>query len=625
MKLLTIDFETYYDQKYSLSKMTTEAYIRDPRFEVIGVSIKVENTPAIWYSGPHVDKLLAGIDFSDKAVLAHNTAFDGAILAWRYGVKPKMWLDTLSMARAGVGQIVGNSLKALVQHFKLGEKGDEVVRALGKRRKEFTKAELDAYGSYCTTDTELTYKLFKRLMKDFPPKELQVIDMVLRLYTEPYLQLNGYLLDKHITSQMVAKTTLMEDLDLPHMTEDEIKTMLMSNDKFAAFLEALDVDVPMKTSKANGKPTWALSKSDTAFTKLLEHDNPRVSKAVAARLGVKSTIEYTRALSMKGISERGPLPVMLNYYGAHTGRFSGGDKMNLQNLPRGGTLRKAVQAPPGMKLVACDLSQIEARIVAYVAGQTDLVEAFAEGRDIYSEFASEIYLRKVTKENKLERFVGKTSILGLGYGMGPEKFQGTLAIGQGGLRVHIDLDEAQRIVQLYRTKNWRIEAFWRNAKKALVNMAAGNKGTIMGMLDYDGEIIRLPNGMPLRYNMLTDYGSGGLAYVSDMRQFRHAMKRAFEGGEQNGDGLTRIYGGKCVENIVQALARIVIVDHMLTIGRRYKVVLQVHDEIVILVNEDEAEEAMAFVVDVMSQEPAWAPGLPVACEAGIGDNYGECK
>lgn len=625
MKLLTLDFETYYDQQYSLSKMTTESYIRDPRFEVIGVSIKVENTPAVWYSGPHVDKLLAGIDFSDKAVLCHNTAFDGAILAWRYGIKPKLWLDTLSMARAGVGQIVGNSLKALVQHFELGAKGDEVVRALGKRRKQFTKAELDAYGTYCTTDTELTYKLFKRLMQDFPPKELRVIDMVLRMYTEPYLQLNRKLLVNHVYEQNMKKITLMEDLDVPNMTEDEIKDILMSNDKFAAFLEALGAEVPTKTSKATGKPTWALSKSDTDFTKMLQHDNPRVSAAVAARLGVKSTIEVTRANAMAGIAERGALPVMLNYYGAHTGRFSGGDKMNLQNLPRGGTLRKAVQAPPGMKLVACDLSQIEARIVAYVAGQTDLVKAFAEGRDIYSEFASEIYLRKVTKENKLERFVGKTSILGLGYGMGAEKFQGTLAIGQGGLQVKIDLDEAYRIVQLYRTKNWRIEAFWRNAQRALINMAAGQKGEIMGMLDYDGEIIRLPNGMPLRYNMLTNYGGEGLAYVSDIRQFRHAMKRAFEGGQQSGNGLTKIYGGKCVENIVQALARNVIVDHMLTIGQRYKVVLQVHDEIVILVSEDEAEEAMAFVVDVMSQEPAWAPGLPVACEAGIGDNYGECK
>jgi DNA polymerase len=314
---------------------------------------------------------------------------------------------------------------------------------------------------------------------------------------------------------------------------------------------------------------------------------------------------------------------MLNYYGAHTGRFSGGDKMNLQNLPRGGTLRRALCAPKGKVLIACDSAQIEARMVAWLAGQDSLLHSFREGRDVYCEFASEVYGRKITKADKLERHVGKTAVLGLGYGMGMFKFRDTLALGAGGIKVTLTEDEANRIVKTYRTKYPMIQALWDRCGWALGQMTAGREGDIKpGVVTFGHEHIRLPNGMWLQYPLLRR-GDEGFKFVSDSRAMLSAVKAKVTG--EPFDGWTYIYGGKVTENIVQALARIVVCDQMVEIGQRYKVVLQVHDEVVIMVDEAEAEEAKAFVEDVMRKPPVWAPDLPVNCEANVGANYGECK
>jgi len=209
---------------------------------------------------------------------------------------------------------------------------------------------------------------------------------------------------------------------------------------------------------------------------LLEHPKASVRTIVEARLGTKSTIEETRTQRFLGVAERGRIPIMLNYYGAHTGRFSGGDKLNLQNLPRGGALRRALAAPAGKCVVACDSSQIEARLVAYLAGQDDLVQSFREGRDVYSEFATDVYQRRIVKTDKVERHVGKTCVLGLGYGMGPTKFQHSLATGF--ITVQVDDNEAQTIVALYRNKYHRIQAFWNWCNHQLSEIVAGASGEL---------------------------------------------------------------------------------------------------------------------------------------------------
>lgn len=616
-KLITLDFETFYSKEFSLSKITTERYIRDPQFQTIGFGYKINDGRSEWVTGSDavIRDALNSLDIPNSNLICHNMAFDGAILAWRYGITPKYYFDTLSMARPITGQTVGGSLAALAKKFMLGEKGKEVVNALGMRLEDFGFTQLHAYGEYCKNDVDLTYTLFHILRQYTTPQELYIIDMMLRMYTDPVLILGKDGLTQHLVDVKHKKEVLMNRID-----QSIGRDALMSNPKFAEVLQKLGVEPPTKISARTNKEAYAFGKTDVAFKALLEHPDERVQAVVSARLGVKSTLEETRTEAFIGISERGPLPILLNYYGAHTGRASGGDKVNLQNLPRGGALRRAIQAPEGHKLVAVDSSQIEARVVAWLAGQDDLVDCFAQGRDIYSEFATDVYGKTVTKADKVERFVGKTCILGLGYGMGKDKFKTTLKIGMGGVSADVSIDEATRIVNLYRGKYDKIVELWGQGQAALKAMTSGYTYELgVGIkLKCTPDGIELPNGMMVRYNNLRSDGQGG--YLYDSRY-----------------GPVKIYGGKVIENVVQALARIVVFNQMAKIdqwcrkqdnpasGRRYKVALTVHDEVVSVCPENTAQATYDFMMDAMSKPPSWAPTLPVACEGDIGNNYAECK
>lgn len=603
MDIVTIDFETYYDKEYSLSKMTTESYVRDSRFEVIGVGVKVNDGPVDFYSGSNVSGFLNSLDYTNKAILCHNTAFDGAILSWLFGIKPKLWLDTMSMARPYHGTTIGCSLKALAKHYGLPEKGDEVINAISKRRSDFTAQAMAAYADYCVNDIEITYKLFRKLRKLVPASELRLIDLTIRMFTEPRFELDRAVLETHLDSVQQAKAKLLNKLS-PNGDHEKLKQVLMSNDIFADVLRKLGVDPPMKISQRTEKPAYAFAKTDKEFQALLEHSSTAVQNLAAARIGVKSTLEETRTESFLAIERRGPLPIMLNYWGAHTGRFSGGDKINLQNLPRKGALRRAMKAPKGYVVVASDLSQIEARMLAYVAEQNDLVQSFANGDDVYSVFASEVYGRKITKADEKERFLGKTAILGLGYSMSAAKFIESVRILSKG-KITIDEETATNVVSVYRRKNHKVTKFWRLCEHALAQMALGNSGQMGPYLRYEKNRIYMPNGVPLVYHGL--YASTSSFYY-DTRKGRES-----------------IYGGKLTENIIQGLARQVIAEMMVKTSERYRPALQVHDEIVYLVPETEAAEAVEYIKTAMSTPPHWADGLPVSCEVGVGPSYGDAK
>jgi DNA polymerase len=604
MEVVTIDFETYYDKEYSLRNMTTESYIRDMRFGIIGVAMKRGDAPAEWYSGPDVSGFLRQVDYSSVAILCHNTVFDGAILSWHLGIRPKLWLDTMSMARPLHGQTIGCSLAALAKHYGLPDKGTAVTQALGKRRLDFTAAELTHYGEYCANDAEITYALFKKLRKFVPVSEIKLIDTTVRMFIEPVFELDRDVLLAHLNDVQDRKKILLNKLGGGN--DEALTKALMSNDIFADVLRKIGVEPPIKTSPRTNKPTYAFAKTDKGFQELLEHENPRVQHLAAARVGIKSTLEETRTEAFLGVQERGPLPILLNYWGAHTGRYSGGDKMNLQNLPRKGALRRSMKAPEGYVVITSDLAQIEARLLAYVARQDDLIEAFAEGKDVYSLFASEVYGRTITKADETERFLGKTAILGLGYSMSANKFVESVRVLSKN-KVHIEDQTAQRVVALYRSKNFKIPAFWNACGFALRAMASGSHGHIDSSvwLKYEANKLYMPNGVPLIYSNLRGSTDG----------FRYDSRK----GEQY------IYGGKFVENIIQALARQAIADMMLAAGQKYRPVLQVHDEIVFVVPEQEQDEAVSFIRGVMSQAPAWAPGLPIACEIGVGPSYGSAK
>ena len=603
MTILTVDFETYYSQQFSLSKITTEEYVRDSRFEAIGVSVKVDDEPAQWFSGTakQTKAWLDRFDWANSIAIAHNAMFDMAIMNWRFDIRPKRIVDTLSMLRAIDGPDAGNSLAKAAERYGLGVKGTEVVNALGKRRLDFTPEELAAYGDYCINDTEMTYKLAMKLLEGFPKEELQLIDLTMRMFTEPVLYLEKADLELHLSEVKAHKEALMAKMNYD-------KAELMSNPKLAELLEFHGVVPPRKISPTTGKETFAFAKNDEAFKELLEHENEQVQAIVAARLGVKSTLEETRTERFIGISERGLLPVPLRYYAAHTGRFGGDDKVNLQNLPRKSPLKKALKAPPGYVVIDCDSSQIEARTLAWLAGQWDLVEAFDKGEDVYKIMASSIYGVPIEEVTDSQRFVGKTTILGAGYGMGPAKFQAQLKT----FGVTMELDECKRIIAVYRETYPYIPKLWRDTGDALESLVVNNLTSIgEGMkLAVAGGIV-LPNLLRLRYPnlrlILNDKGKQEMVY--DTKKGRAVIP-------------TRIYGGKCVENICQALARIIIANQMLMIARRYKVAMTVHDSVVVVAPQEEANEARAFVEQCMRIRPKWAAALPLNCESKMGASYG---
>ena len=606
MNIITLDFETFYSSEYGLKKYTTEEYIRSTQFEVIGVAVQVDDGEPEWFTGSMIEtaQFLSGYDWRNSLALAHNAVFDGFILSEQFGIKPKGWLDTLSMGRALHGTEVGGSLAVLSAHYGLGVKGTEVVNALGLRREAFPADQLARYGEYCKNDVTLTWALFNAMSKEFPPTELRLIDLTIKMFTEPVLRLDTVILEEHLGRVKATKTHLLGALD---------KDSLMSNPKFAELLRGYGVVPPMKKSPTTGKQTYAFSKTDEEFKALLEHPNAYVQTLVAARLGTKSTIEETRTERFIGIANRGALPVPLRYYAAHTGRWGGDDKVNLQNLPRSSTLKYAMIAPEGYVILDSDSSQIEARTLAWLAGQNDLVQAFDDGEDVYKIMASAIYNKPIESIIKDERFVGKQTILGAGYGMGAPKFQAQLK----NFGVEISLDEAKRIIDTYRLTYPQIVELWKDAGTALKailqkQQTSLGRGGLLSVQGADGII--LPNGLRLKYPNLRlsiDAETYKTEIVYDTKKGKATIPN-------------RIYGGKVIENVCQALARIIIGEQMLMIAKKYRVVMTVHDAIAIIVPAAEAEVAKEYVELCMRLRPQWALELPLNCEAGYGTSYGDC-
>jgi len=607
MNILTVDFETYYtNTDLGFKKQTTEEYVRDIRFEVIGVSVQVDGGWPEWFSGDReqIKEWLDQFPWDKSMAVAHNALFDMAILNWHFNIRPFAIADTLSMARAIHGIEVGNSLGKLVAFYNLGVKGSEVLSAINKRRQDFTMRELDEYGAYCRNDVALTYDLFLTLLPTFKRTELKLIDTTIRMFTEPVLRLDPDLLLKHLTEVRLHKAELLAAAGSD--VED-----LMSNNKFASKLVALGVEPPIKISATTNKTTWAFAKTDEGFKALAEHPDLRVQTLVAARLGNKTTLEETRTERLIGIANRGLIPVPLAYYAAHTGRWGGADKLNFQNLPARGAnankLKSAILAPAGHVIIDCDSSQIEARVLAWFAGQDDLTKAFERKEDVYKIMAAEIYGKSMGEVTTHERFIGKTTILGCGYGMGAEKFRGQLKTSG----IEITLEEAQRIIDTYRSTHPKITALWSQGSAAIEAISKGRtvKWGRGGVVTIVKDGIVMPNGLTQRYPNLKKVKDkdSKLQYIYDSRK-----------------SVAKLYGGKLTENICQGLARCIIGEQMLKIAKRYRVVLTVHDAVACIAPKEEAEEAMAYVMECMRYVPDWATGIPLNCEAGYGESYGDC-
>jgi DNA polymerase len=505
------------------------------------------------------------------------------------------------------------SLGKCLEHRKSPlSKGTAVHSMIGRRLASLTRSEYQEYAQYCSDDVDGEWWLFNDLKDLLPKEEYLTIDMTLRMYLEPRFELDPDILRGVLDDEREKKRKLLAAI--PNHVQP---TDLTSGPKFAKVLEKFGVTVPYKISPTTLKPTYAFAKTDPEWKDLEDEyaDDPVVSALLAARLGTKSTIGETRARRFLDIAEQyGNLRVPLRYYGAHTGRYSGMEKINCQNLPRvpknaatRNHLRHAVCAPTGHVVLAVDLSQIEARLNAWLAGCDPLLQVFRDKGDPYCAFSSHVYNRPITKADEDERFIGKTCILGLGYGMGWKKLQSTLRKDGKKITPH----EAQRLVDVYRDVYHHIPALWRQCDDVIMRMATGDAFQLIGPVMATKNQLTLPNGLALHYN--------DLKFI-DEKKYR-GWSFTFAGRRK------MLWGGTMVENMVQALARITVMEHMIQARKELRIrpALQAHDELVYVVPEREVEDYSDAILDIMKTPPSFAPELPIDAEAGYGPTYGDAK
>ncbi len=648
--IVSIDFETRWDKAdYTLSKLTTEEYIRDKRFKAFGACVHEygSETAIQWYRGDELPRILATYDWSKTAVLAHNAQFDVSILEWRYGVHPCFIFDTLSMARALRGVEVGNSLAKLAADFGLPEKGRAVHSTDGLE-------EIDAQiekelADYCKHDVFLCEQIFERLVEGYPKSELRLIDMTLKMYTRPVLQLDRSMLIEALAEEGKHREGLLAKLGVE-------EAELASNPKFADILLSMGVVAPTKVSKTTGKDTLALAKNDALFQALLNGEDEDVRALCEARLKVKSTTERTRAQRFLDISQRGALPVPLSYYGAKSGRWTAakGSAINMQNLKRGSFLRKAIMAPEGHQLLVGDLSQIEPRVLAWLSDYDELLDIFRSGQDAYAQFGAQMFgIPGMTKDSHPDlRQSAKSALLGCGYGLGWASFASQLLVGfLGAPPVRYDkafakkldvtseyierfigwednvkkLQEiphtcterellvhcvaAKKIIDIYRATAHPVVSFWDMCDRLLTKSLAGGEEVVYKCLTFRKNEIVLPNGMSLLYS--------NLRQVTD----KETKQKNWVYGEDE----TKLYAGKITNNVTQALARIVMTDGMLRTSKKYFVAGTVHDEQIVVVPDEEVDDAKTWVLAQMTVEPKYMPGVPLAVEGGAHRRYGLAK
>ena len=658
--IIALDFETFWDTKnrYSLKYMTNEEYVRDARFHDFGACLHEFGTDkrTQWYrGGAELSRILSTYDWRRTAVLAHNAQFDVSILSWRYGIRPAFIFDTLSMGRALRGVEVGNSLAKLATYYSLPPKGNAVHSTDGL---ETLSWEIEKeLAEYCAHDVYLCEEIFKRFVAGYPSSELRLIDMTLKMYTQPVLQLDKLMLANALEEEKEKREELLQRLGVTDAS-------LASNGQFAALLEAVGMPPPMKKKKPTVKTpnpvgmNYAFAKTDAMFQAMLNGTNEDVAALCEARLKVKSTTERTRAQRFLEIAGRGTLPVPLSYYGAGTGRWtaSKGSAINMQNLKRGSFLRKAIMAPPGYQLVVGDLSQIEPRVLAWLSDYDDMLDIFRAGGDPYAAFGSQMFsIPGMTKESHpVHRQSAKSALLGAGYGLGWASFAAQLLVGflgapplryskaealqLGVTKDYIDrflswdenlakMEEiahtcttkellihcvaAKKIIDIYRATAYQVVSFWTMLSGLIQTSLFDGEEFAYKCLTFRKEEIELPNGMKLLYPNL--------------------RKQKKEGGKKDewewvyGADATKLYAGKIANNVTQATARIVMTDGMLRVSKKYFVAGTVHDEQIVVVPDEEVEFAKTWVLAQMTMEPRYLPGIPLAADGGAHRRYGLAK
>ncbi len=660
-KTIIIDFETFYDTKgkYTLAgthALTYPEFIKDKRFKVFGMAVD-DGQGQEWVPAHLVKEALH--EYRNDIIVVHNAFFDGAVLRWHYKYRPAFIIDTIQLANHVLGSArdaggYSNALDALATRLGLEAKGSN-KNMDGVRDPD--EAQLAALAIYAKQDAKLERQVLQKLLPfigniDF---ELWLLDHSIRIYTEKALHID--------TAKLKIVVEKVKERRKQAIIEGGVPPeVLNSNKQFAEELGrrmvAHKLKVPMKKPLKPRKDgvllTPALAKGDLAFQKLADSPIEEISKLVNARIVERSAVTVAaRLTTMAMYAKMGiGIPVHLVYYGAHTGRFSGGGGFNFQNLTspsRGATafdrevarlVREVITAGEGNVFVPTDAAQIEARVLAWLAGEQSILDAYASGADLYSEFISEVLKKDVHKPGEADkkdmahyvwlgimRQVGKESVLGLGYSMGEVKFYQNVKAGgsvkskdlikfvaEGGFGKEIKVKGgvttvmAQEIVAFYRNKYQMIVQLWDDINSAFMDAIKGSI-RMVGPLKFEKIAdravgITLPSGRVLYYRNLRKEPE-----KTQTGQTRFVWK--------HGAG-QRIYGGLLTENVVQAISRDILAESIRNAeDAGYPVVLHIHDEIVPRVPVAQGAEALAFMIKSLSTPPLWGKGMVLGAEGGI--------
>lgn len=687
MNVLTVDFETYYDREYSLSKMTMIEYIMDGRFQPIMMSYAINDEPIQNVIGyPNIKRILDGIDWGNTVLNAQNTAFDATIIRARFGHTARYYTDTMAMARVTAAHVFeGASLAAIARVLQANgvhvpPKGKEVESALGMHlynaysgtpyiaKKATTDPDevqrghelLMAYVEYCNNDVHLAREAFKYFTKMITPDEMQYGDMILKCYIEPSLYLDLPIIEEEIARIHERDEQRARDVANRYFNgkQAELRSVCRSVPKFTEFLRGLggileheideDADyafiIPSKYSEKKGRVEPCYSKTFPAVIEMCDRMD-EIGDIFRTKLAMSSSIELSRAERFRAIAKIGcgfGMPYTVS--GAHTHRLGGSGGLNVQNLSSGrkegqsNALKRSISAPPGHQVVVFDSSQIELRTGSYIAGDNATLKMFLEGRDPYSEQASLIYggdpveIKKLAKGGvepyaSIQRPAGKASLLSNIYGTGAVGFMNYAKL----MGVDMTLEEAQHIVKVYRETHPEVVAIWNACEVALRNMIAGASGYFGGpdgkLFYYDGA--RMNHGVRMPGIRLPD-GNWLNYHCLSMREREYPdgstkMNYAYRGLKEGRIQWIFTYAARIFENCNQALAFAVMKYQALLINQRYKIVLNTHDEWGIVVKDDEVEQAKEYMQWCMRQVPEWAKGLPVDCEGDAAVHYGDCK
>lgn len=616
MRLLFLDWESFYDTKggYTLSGkkgLSTVEYVRDRRFKPHGFSYSWDlDGPVVWVTESKSKEFFDTVDWANTVVIAHNTKFDGFILRQHYGIQPGAWICTKALSHAVLGKTIkGHSLASLAMFFELPSKGTMRTDGIRDLTPEQEK-ELSIYGCH---DTWLCREIYKRLIVRFPENQLPIVSWTIDTFVNPRLMLDVPLLRKAAADEIHDKRKKFRALNIDG-------SVFRSSDKFSALLKERGYSVPYKESPkqknedGTAKKIPALALGDTEFVDMLKSPDETLRILCEARKAAKSNIIETRSKRLASIGRTGSWAFDVEYSGAdQTQRFSGGSAAggNAQNFTNGSPLRYGVLAPNYFSLVVGDSAQIEARFVAYLSGDPELIRIIENEPDLYCDYGRRIYKRVITKKDIIERKISKEGVLGLGYNMGPDKFQLRVKLRTG---IKLTDQEAYEFVHVYRNTYVEVPRLWKMLDDFIVHLTDGGSGQLGTLpMRYGPNCLVLPSGLTIQYpNLRQEY---------DERFDR--MGWVYDTWVKGKYIQAKLYGGKMLENICQALAG----EHCKEVLAQFTDVCygQNHDELILVVPEKQAWLYGRRLQLALSKSPSWFKQIHLDAEVKIGKNWGVCK